>query len=567
MTAKGKMTSEGLPRLGRTARRPSGASLVVLGAAMALLMAVGTDGIPVSATEVAEDSSAGRSTSGLGSREVPMRFTAEEYQLRGEMTWHLGDVQPLAGVIPGEHSFARLQFDSRDNAERSPQFAVEGQTGGYQKCRRSSNCHDVRFGVTNDDDAGRLYLHAPTVDGVGRAGLIANDFTQQAAEISATDTDTGLAVYREVRMEPPEGSPADCDDFPDQDKLRYSCLFMHEILPEEPPETTTQMTRALPNLTQSGSNYNLVFAEEFNGSEPRSAFPCESGVAALDSSIWTINNSCRPDGESCADMSDGYVTIGQYSGCGVELRTDSGFAYKYGYFEVKYTVNTRSIAAWNNYNLLIGHAGLPRRDVYPQYDVEIDSYEDVGKYLGAIIGALEYTPNSGYQIMQTHINHGSVSSNPDVGYRRGLREGRVCNVIWRLELKLRPRGCGAGDEVTITLGIEWTPRGYRHFIQVDGQHDDLETVPSRYEQLMERKPGADWRTYKDAPRGAFLEYLVPGDDESYLWNYAVSHTPMPVHIGAWGWNRGNEFKAWMKIDYMRVFQPDNLYRDMEPVYG
>ena len=84
---------------------------------------------------------------------------------------------------------------------------------------------------------------------------------------------------------------------------------------------------------------------------------------------------------------------------------------------------------------------------------------------------------------------------------------------------------------------------------------------------MERKPGADWRTYEDAPRGAFLEYLVPGDDESYLWNYAVSHTPMPVHIGAWGWNRGNEFKAWMKIDYMRVFQPDNLYRDMEPVYG
>ena len=342
---------------------------------------------------------------------------------------------------------------------------------------------------------------------------------------------------------------------------------MHEILPEEPPETTTQMTRALPNLTQSGSNYNLVFAEEFNGSEPRSDFPCESGVAALDSSIWTINNSCRTDGASCADMGDGYVTIAQFAGCGVELRTDSGFAYKYGYLEVKYTVNTRSIRGWNNYNLLVGNAGEPRRDVYPQYDVEIDSYEDAGKYLGAIIGALEYSPHVGYQVMQTHLNHSSVSSNPDVGYRQGHRTARICNFVGANELNLRPVGCGAGDEVTITLGIEWTPRGYRHFIQVDGQHDELETVPSRYETLKERKPRANWRTFQDAPRRAFLEYLVPGDNESYLWNFAVSHTPMPVHIGAWGYTSHKKLTAWMKIDYMRIFQPDNLYRDMEPVYG
>ena len=206
----------GAPRRDKPRRRPSGASLVVLGAAMALLMALGISGIPASAAETAEDSSAGGSASGLGSREVPMRFTAEEYRLRGEMTWHFGDAQPLAGVIPGEHAFARLEFDSRDYAERSPQFAVEGQTGGWQKCRHSSasNCHDVRFGVTNDDDAGRLYLDAPTVDAVGRRGLIAYDFTQQAAEISATDTDTGLVVYREVRMEPPVGSPRELRRLP-----------------------------------------------------------------------------------------------------------------------------------------------------------------------------------------------------------------------------------------------------------------------------------------------------------------------------------------------------------------
>ena len=132
-------------------------------------------------------------------------------------------------------------------------------------------------------------------------------------------------------------------------------------------------------------------------------------------------------------------------------------------------------------------------------------------------------------------------------------------------IQLGPKSCQRGDEVTITIGIEWTPRGHRHFIKVDGQHNELTTVPSQYENLIYKR--REWVTHKGAARSEFLEYLVPGDDESYLWNYAISHTPMPVHIGAWGWNSDDSLRAWMKIDYVRVFQPDNVYRDMEPVYG
>ena len=77
----------------------------------------------------------------------------------------------------------------------------------------------------------------------------------------------------------------------------------------------------------------------------------------------------------------------------------------------------------------------------------------------------------------------------------------------------------------------------------------------------------EWAEHQGAARSEFLEYLVPGDDESYLWNYAIGHTPGAVHIGAWGWNSDDSLRAWMKIDYVRVFQPDNVYRDMEPVYG
>ena len=34
-----------------------------------------------------------------------------------------------------------------------------------------------------------------------------------------------------------------------------------------------------------------------------------------------------------------------------------------------------------------------------------------------------------------------------------------------------------GGNVTVTRGLEWTPRGYRKFIKVDGVHDDWMMIP------------------------------------------------------------------------------------------
>ena len=556
--------------------RPGLAPLVVLGAAMALLMALGTAGTPVSATETSEsteDSSAGRAASRQGNGYVPMRFTAEEYRLRGDLLWHVGDAQLQRSRTPGDRAFARVRIDSRGDAERSLQFAVESQPdqSQYQHCAGPGTCYDVRVGVTNDDDPGTLYLYTSTRNGGGGHYPPLYDFTQQVVEMSAKDQDTGLAVYREVRIEPPVGSPADCGDFPDQDKVRYTCLFMHEIVPEDLPATTAAMTRALPNLVQPGDNYNLLFAEEFNDGESRTGFACETGMTALDSSVWDMLSPCRPDGNLCGDIGGGHLTISQYEGCGVELNSDSGFAFKYGYLEVKYTVNPRAITAWNNYNLLLGNAAVPLRDTYFKYGIEIDDYEDVGRYIGAVIGVVEYSPNSSYQVMQTHINHNFLGGDLDARYRRASYHTRFCYRSSTDDIMLGPTGCRIDDEFTVTLGIEWTPRGHRHFIKADGQHNELITVPSGYQKLQHNIYGGNnrggWQEHTGAARSEFLEHLVPGDPESYLWNYAISHAPMPIHIGAWGYNYGDVLKAWMKIDYVRVFQPDNLYRDMEPVYG
>ena len=49
-------------------------------------------------------------------------------------------------------------------------------------------------------------------------------------------------------------------------------------------------------------------------------------------------------------------------------------------------------------------------------------------------------------------------------------------------------------------------------------------------------------------------------------SYAVAHAPLSIQIGAWGHNTNTDSVAPLKIDYVRVFQPLNLYRDMEPLY-
>ena len=54
-----------------------------------------------------------------------------------------------------------------------------------------------------------------------------------------------------------------------------------------------------------------------------------------------------------------------------------------------------------------------------------------------------------------------------------------------------------------------------------------------------------------------------------LDQFVVSHVPLPITIGTWGWlNRGNHpyIRTRMKIDFIRVWQPENHYADMDPVY-
>ena len=104
----------------------AGSHSVVLGAATAMLMALATTGTSVSAAETSNDSSAGRAASGLGSQLVPVRFTSEEYRLRGEVYWHRGDQQPAVAVTPGDRAFARGAASRASHRSTGPVAVTPG---------------------------------------------------------------------------------------------------------------------------------------------------------------------------------------------------------------------------------------------------------------------------------------------------------------------------------------------------------------------------------------------------------------------------------------------------------
>ena len=68
-------------------------------------------------------------------------------------------------------------------------------------------------------------------------------------------------------------------------------------------------------------------------------------------------------------------------------------------------------------------------------------------------------------------------------------------------------------------------------------------------------------------RDQYFEQLVSGSTNSALVNYAVGHAPLYLNTGAWGNAHHRVIGSSFKTDYIRVFQPNDLYRDMEPVYN
>ena len=246
------------------------------------------------------------------------------------------------------------------------------------------------------------------------------------------------------------------------------------------------------------------------------------------------------------------------------------FAYKYGYLEARFTISSEWISNWNNLNLLAGDARAPLLHNYRNFfdhQFAFDSHEDFGRMSGSVIALFEYSPTSRYFAMQSFLAFVGTDGT-DVDFRRARRNGRAGR--WRAsdEISFDARSNPNGD-ITITLGVEWTPRGHRNFYMVDGEQSEMTATPIRNELLWSRScdeyDSCGTISLRGDAKNRHIEYLDPDDPDSYLINYAVGHAPVPIHIGAWGHN--DTGVSWLDIDYIRIYQPENLYRDMEPYYG
>ncbi len=465
-------------------------------------------------------------------------------------------------------------------------FAVEGQhdPAGYQFCETPSTCDDVNVRVTS---TGLLYLHKQQRTGF-QFGYFA-DFPTRAVELSAADADSPLKVYREVLVGPPTAVTG-CEDYGENNPDAYTCLFLRELLPSNAAAGVDESTLrdSLPGLVQDADNYSLVFAQEFDGTPPpANAAGCSDGMSTLDGDVWAYNDvsnyrdACQNDnldsrGEPCGNVVDGELVVAISGNCGFGLATYGKFHAKYGYFEVKFTVNMERWHDYHNYNVILFARNEKLRFLLDRYGVDINDWEDYLTNVDVEIDLFEYNVANQYFITNQWANAFFNLKDRDIPPTWSSRYNSLCGRDRHRSIISNPDlPCSNSDVFTVTLGFEWTPSGYRTFRKVDEFSDDVIANPKDKVEIRQRRIAGDlrltggWDMKTGAAKDAHFEYLDPDDPDSLLEKVAVSHVPLPLSVGAWGFLDGNRhphIRTRMKIDYIRVWQPDNHYSNMEPVY-
>ena len=501
--------------------------------------------------------------------------------------------------IGGGRYFDRVEVRTLDQSADSPRFAIEHlpDKSMYQWCDAGETvpCAHVEVGIV--EDSGALFLFAdeasittdiiregPGLDGGFHRHHYVNDFPTQRVELSLEVPNQDLKVYREVSVEPSERAP-DCADYPSQNADRYTCLFLAEALPSDPPSASADMVNALPDLVQPKANYRLVFAEEFDGTPVEDGCKpgLDNGMVTLSGDVWHFDtNPCDnvgSNGVPCANVEDGSYYMTVTTSCSPEMVTDGKVRFKYGYIEVKYTadMSAHRTHAWLNMAFSIADPLILLKHKYRRYDIPVEDYEAVTRYLGTVINLFEFLPSHRLEVSHQWINPYGEQRFTTTEPRRSNKWFRLCR---RGNQRSSPTPFYSANTCkpteTITRGIEWTPRGYRSFFKIDGAHDSLAVVPMGNISI-ERRPStvstggqvsfsSTERLFTGNQRGRFFEFQTDGDPDSILEKLGISHIPLEFEAHAHGNPDTDRIETKLKIDYIRVFQPVDRYTGMEPVY-
>ena len=517
-----------------------------------------------------------------------LEFVADEHFVSPKLRFFDSATLPkgyhLDHNVGGHAFFDQVEVARRSDDDSALIFAVDEQPDAslYEYCPSWPACHAVSVGV--DAGTGLMFLWSES----RRDSRYHNDFPSQRVVLSVQEDGGARKVYREVMVHRSELTP-DCSDYPEQNKQRYTCLFLNEYLPPNPPVMTGSMREALPDvLVQPKENYSLVFAEEFNGTQAvNSSGNCRNRMNTLNQDYFAWSFGTNPclrvdrEGTPCNDIENGHYYMSQATPCNAELITRGLFRYKYGYMEVKYTVNYESWGSYLNHAMSLGDPGLNIWTKPAKFGIEQDSYESILSTVGGVVTPFEYISGNRHIITQSWVQpwgrHKLLSAPPT----RSRMNVRYCrNFTDSLRITLR-RFCGQdSDTVTMTQGLEWTPAGYRFLLKVDDVYDRFDDFALFPESLISvsRKEASmgsdgvtfasDWEDYSETDEHGLFTHLTAGDDDSLLVKVGVSHVPMGLGFAAWGYPLSTHdfIKTKLAVDYIRVYQPADGYLDMEPTF-
>ena len=492
---------------------------------------------------------------------------------------------PQAAATHHANYFAQVVTAERDGASLDLTFAVEGQSDAstYRTCHHDEGCTDVTVRATPD---GLLYLHADRSSASGRVYFThLGGFAPRAVELSAADADSSLKVYREVVVDPP-AEAAGCEDYGGGTPDAFTCLFLRELMPPGQAAAAAEaaLRAKLPKLVQDSANYRLVFAEEFNGTPPDAdANGCRDGLSTLDADVWNYFDACTnvdSRGESCGNVGNGGYTMAAAGTCkpGVagpfvssDLNTSGHLHMKYGYIEFAYTFNIDQwLGIYYNYTTLLNLRGHRLADLRDQYGVEIENWEDHLKHSGVEVDFFEMSGN--WDVSHQYANW-SVRDLPETLLPLQAQKWvDFCQIDGGRGIVPNPgarnNSCESTDSCTVTRGVEWTPRGYRTYIWVHGLQEGLTLMPKDKIGIFQFRDD-DVRAVTSSKKSQFFENLVRGDASTLLEQAGIAHVPMPLYLTTWGFMVDENqpyIRRRLTFDYVRVWQPENHYSDMEPVY-
>ena len=520
--------------------------------------------------------------------EPQLRFTSPtEFQVHSnQRLWSRGVGQRYHDAGRKYRYFARLT--ARQATDGTLTFAAEGQTGpGVTYCHWEA-CGTVSVGVLSGAEGGLLYLGVDIEHSGTQIRSRFEDFPAQRVEVSVRAGQQ--QVYQEVRVTAPADGP-ECGDYPARNEDRYRCYFTREIIAPAFREADSPLVAGLPGqLVQDRGEYGVVFAEEFAGTY--ASFEtyddnCDRGLAALDRSKWNTSlKHCRPnpEGPPCGYLEGGSLHLSVTSQCNAETRTWGSFQPRYGYVEVRYTINSRSShSTHSNLNMLMGDLSRTERYLLRTHNLELDSLERLLTLVPWVeIDLIENEAKHRAVFSHQYRNWYPTTHHPDVRPMLTYKLRAYCQGYYVAE-QINTTACRDASRITITEGMEWTPGGYLFLRQVQGRDDTLQIIDKKHTRIAEtrvRKNGK-WvfgnegdstgaRHYLSGPaKEQYFVQLDPDDPAFYLEAVGISHAPKPIHIGSWSTHYAdlpatNHSK--LTFDYIRVFQPRNHYADMEPLY-